>query len=223
MPPSEFKANDFQNVVQYPGETCAIRPVNTADPGEMSRLAQLDRDWTRIRWFESVPDKYAPLDPEELDEFARDNSNHLLFVVSGTKKVTVTEKGKMQGWVKINADSEFRVKQIKENRLIGTPGRGKLDILEISFARLANAAAGQMASGVRQVCAEIMKNLLSDKRQVVIVAYVMPGNENSLHLLLASAFEEKGRVQYGPDACEKDHFFVLNWKKLAEKLQSSTF
>lgn len=204
--------------IKLPGQSCEIRPINTGTKEELARLKSLENNQERVRWFESRPEDFIPLGDEEIERLARNEAGCLILAIIGADLVGSSEKGKLQGFVKVNIDEPYRVEQIKNAQLVDIDGDGKPDLLEISYAKLPIAHSGQVASAVRQVCWEIGNHV----SKTAMTAYVMPGNDKSFRVLESAGFEQKGRIQYDPKASDKDHFFVLSWAKLAEKLQASS-
>ena len=222
----EFVTIEQKSII---GQRAAIREVNLNDPDEIRRLMTIDQSPGHIKWFNSKPEDFTAMDEEGILEFVT-APGHRLFVVSGSSQHSDINKshevGKLQGWVKVNPDDETRVVELREKKIVP---QNYLPIIEISYAKLPDAPSGQKASGVRQVCIEAVKLNREHKPQrdypnLSIVAYVIDDergtNEDSIPVLEAAGFEEKGKVRYDEDASQPDRVFVLNWEKLDEKLKS---
>ncbi|HEX7259465.1 MAG TPA: hypothetical protein VF272_00865 [Candidatus Saccharimonadia bacterium] len=197
----------------------------------MARLQALDQDPERIQWFESRPENYVHLTSEELIEFSQHGDDHLLFAVAGSEQHPTLDKsevGEVQGWVKLNPDAEMRVSQLREQHIIPSDQPAE-NIWEVSYTKLEGAQEKQMASGLRQSLIAVSQldaartNNQVLEPQITVAAYVIDGNTRSEQVLLASGFEEKGRIQYDDEASQPDRLFILNWDKLTEAMQKAAY
>lgn len=210
-------------ITQLAGERSALRLVDFNDRVDMQRFRQIDQ---------SLPPEFA--DPFESDkeifqEVKRNRPGRLkkdrqyIFGVAGSEGVSEDEIGELQGWVSFYRDGEKKV--LEEKGYIPKLEKGRM-VLEVSYARHQDAEPGQMASALRQACNRISqidaakyrkdKSIISP--QVVVTAYVTPGNDSSEHVLDAAGFENKGLIELkAEEKGEEDHHynvFVLDWEKL---------
>lgn len=210
------------------GQEAAIRRVRPHYLKELIRLQVIEED--PIKWFVSRSEAYTPLTEAELTAFKSPTNDLLVYAVSGAMGRSDIEElgevGKLHGLIYINPDSKIRIAQLQAKGL--TPSISTPRILEVSYAKLPTALAGQMASGLRQVCVEIARmnasiDTQSNEPTIMINAYVIDDerglNSESINVLHASGFVERGKIRYDNEASATDRVFTLDWKNLDAKLK----
>ncbi len=215
---------------QYSGERSAIRWANPSDPQDLERLRIIDQDAERIEWFESVPEDYKYMGDSALAKFATDTSKQLLYAVSGAPEVPgllTSEVGELQGWIWVKRDDQTRIDQMVEQGIVPAEKASSSNIFEICYARLNSAPSLQIASGLRQACAELARidsaiNPDADEPRLVLACYIIPGNDKSIRVMDAAGFESSGHIQYDEEASEPDILYTINWTKLNTILKTKT-
>lgn len=208
------------------GSNAIVRKVHpTVDPDDLRRIVEIENSPDKRRWFENVPVERPPMTEEDALREVLDRENHIVLAVAGlsTRKDIheAHEDGKLQGVLYFNQESEFRMRQLQEQRLI--PQAQGL-ILEASYAKWPPAPGGQVSDALRIACKKILDQAASVGEEVVINAYIMNDdrgtNVASVRVLLSAGFEEKGNVKYDETGQYNDRLFVLNPEKLEETITS---
>ncbi len=225
--------NTLNSLFRQPilGPDVEVRRVHPGDHEELSRILAIEEDPNKVRWFESRPENHTAKSRVEMVKYILDKKHHIILAAAGLPSRQdiheAHEEEKLQGLVYVNPETAFRMQQLRDDQLIPDQYGMAADlVLEISYAKWGPAPHRQMADAVRQVCIGILSHSVWFGHTVAITAYVMEdergSNEDSVHVLLASGFEEKGKVQYDAQARAKDRFFLLNEAKLDQIIAART-
>jgi hypothetical protein len=207
------------------GENAALRQINTADPVDLERYWETNRQ---------VADGLMVDDIETQDELianAKVNGPWIgyTFAISG---IVGKEIGEFQGFVQFTPDKENSLRgKIEETGLFHF--RRDVAIWEISYARYPHAAGGQVASAVRQSCVLLLKKLMRGEcyPRVAIIGSVGPDeNPDSIRVLISAGFEPLASLKEHPAAIIRyedhspslDSVWLLNWNMLNHKLRAKT-
>jgi hypothetical protein len=213
----------------FVGQRSALRLINFKDRTDMQRYRDINR---------TLPEEFVNTHIPEgnlIGEVYYNRpgkkgyrSEEWYFGVAGSKGVSDTEMGELQGWVSIYPEDSI-------DNLVAKgylPETAKNDlVLEVSFARHPNAAPLQMASALRQVCTQVSqinavlnKDSQVSKPTIPVTAYVKPDNIDSVTLMKAAGFEEKGEIEFIEESENKVYqykVFILDWSKLNEKMHQA--
>ena len=149
-----------------------------------------------------------------------------MFAVSGTEEIFgegSEEIGKVQGFVYLYAGSD---EKMIANRMVraGFIKKGELadsKIFEISFAKLPGSPNGQISSATRQACLELRRlDKIKEGTGVFVFCFVDEENASSIRVVEACGFERRGKHFYEEDSQEMSALYILNYKKLLEKIKS---
>lgn len=187
-----------------------IRHISYDDHEERKRLWEIETDSLVVKNVENLADC-----EEDMVDFVTLDEDYLVLAVEGKEgQVEAAEVGKLQGWICLTREDDGRLKKLAKRGLVDLVGK-QTRVLEIAFARHPKAKSGQMASAVR-----VMLMLLHDQHggDLVVTGYTDETNEASSRVLAACGFEKRGLVKYKRGAKTEDHFFVINWQSLKQKL-----
>lgn len=213
----------FEDISHVPGESAAIRFFDPDSREDLEGMREILKGKQSKKWMDDT----TMLSKSEYDDWARTVSNmSFLFAVLDASHFDNQEVRKVRGFVYIYSEREekFRVKRMEKMGFI-KPTTKPRHLLEISFAARpmkygAQSGSGLVSSAVRQSCLQVRTLLNSlEKMDVEIFAFCDPENMGAQRTVEASGFERKGLMYYDSEADEKTILYILNWKKLQEKVR----
>lgn len=185
-------------------ERSRLRWVNLADPEELTRLWEIEKDPEVVKLVGNIAE-----DHEDMVAFTTNDRNYMVLAVVGKDgHVEPAEVNKLQGWISIYNEEKRRLLRFANDGIADLLGTGKR-ILEIGFAKHPKAKTGQMASALRQTLAFLQSEHKKDgKHDLIITAYAALENQASVRVLEAAGFKKLGTVKYHVRNKTLDHFFV---------------
>ncbi|RJQ37887.1 hypothetical protein C4559_02765 [Candidatus Microgenomates bacterium] len=204
----------------FHGERSAIRLINPKDRIDMKRYHRIqdvlgnqftDTNLTERELIQEVKDNQPGKE--------RTREALYIFGVSGSQGVEQDDIGELQGWINVYRD-EY-ASQLKEQGKIPEVLDENM-VLNVAFARLPEAPSGQIASGLRQVCAQLSqieafneRNSLKVAPELIITAYA--SNPDSEHVLNAAGFKNKGNISLKYEETGEIFnyaLYALDWQEL---------
>jgi hypothetical protein len=133
------------------GQQSLLRTVDPTDQIDMQRVKDLqviqNQDFFPL---EELTDKQL------MNWIGNKKSSQefLVFGVAGSEKIGKGEEGELQGYVLVYFISKVEAKKYRKKGFLPEPLNGQ-DVLMVSYVKHPDAPEGQMASALRQVCAEL--------------------------------------------------------------------
>lgn len=229
---------DFLPIAGMDYEATRIRKINPNDPEDFARVYKIDQDPEVRSTMVDVDDT-----TEDIIEFIEGSTDEVLFGIAGWSKVSEQEKGRLQGWVYVYAESDV-TKRVQ--RALGSEALFHSNIVEISYAKVPRAATGQMSSALRQVCKLIEQedrqgyihqypdplyipqslhaSTVIKSKGTIVVAFASDDNPRSVRVLERAGFVRRsGEMAWDPKQ-PKDlvSLFVLDWDLLDQIIQQKS-
>jgi len=210
-----------QEQLKYIGEKTALRFYNPQNPEDLIRMKSTLVDKGVKKFVEGI-DNVSLKDIKNWLERYNDKERikdwEVCYLVSGSSNVKLEEFGEVQGFVNFYPNEEYRY-------LLSENYKKTKQVVGISYARYPGAKPGQISGAIRQACIEInkLKGNIEDEEfpKMTIIAFVREDNNASIKTVEDACFKNDGLVVINNDnKVERDFLYILDWKKLNDKLHA---
>ncbi len=228
--PENLKTQDYsekpRKQVRYEGQISAVRYLDPQDRIDATRLREIFTSPAVRPWMEELD-----LTDQELlalmgEQGPTKNRRYHLFAVSASQKSKPESIGEIQGFVRFYFGPEEReeTQVLVEDGLVTKDDLKEKRLLEISFAKSPDTPPGRMVGGIMQACLETSKRMQREKdkdpNNIMVLAYIVPENTNSIRAVEAAGFIDIGTVSHYGKENKPNKVYKLSWALLHQKMQS---
>ncbi len=231
----KLPVKDYSNVPgeqkKIIGQTSAIRRFDTGDREDLLRLRDIIKSEKVKKWMDDLNLTHRKI-IDWANEWGTNTGgadeegplNSYIFAVSGSPETVISDEvGEVQGFVYFyrSPDEEVNFARLRE-KFPGVLPKPDSSTYEISAAAHQEASSHQIASGIRQACIGVDRNIREQnggnetqvEPETQIVAYIDPRNIKSKRAFEAAGFKRIGRLKYDAESVTMDYVYILDWQAL---------